>query len=81
MIDVATSRRLPRAKLVGMLAESLGDEKANQVVSETASRLGFGLTDYDREQALSILEAMAGEPGLVGVVARFAKARVILTLK
>lgn len=81
MIEAPLSRRLSRAKLVAMLAESLGQEKANQVVCDTASRLGLRASEYDREEALSILEAMAGEPGLVGVVARFAKARVILSLK
>jgi hypothetical protein len=81
MIEASRQRRLSRTQLVEMLSESLGAEKAGQVVSETTKRLGVDAYDYDREQALRILEAMAAQPGLVGVVARFAKARVIFALK
>ena len=70
--------RLPRAELVKHLSRSLGQEKAEEVINETATRLGFGLIDYSRAQTLALLEELAATPGLVGVVARFAKARVIL---
>jgi hypothetical protein len=72
------SRRLSRTALVDMLAESLGTEKAAQVVADGTAKLGISTPDFDRDQALKILEQLATEPGLVGVVARFAKARVIL---
>jgi hypothetical protein len=75
------SHRLSRMQLVGYLSESLGDAKATEVVSSTAAQMGLGLIDYDREQTLRILERLADEPGLVGIVARFAKARAILSMK
>jgi hypothetical protein len=75
------SQRLTRIELVSYLSESLGDAKANEVVSTTAAHMGLGLIDYDRTQTLEILERVAEEPGLVGIVARFAKARAILTMK
>jgi hypothetical protein len=81
-MDVAPkSQRLSRVQLVGLLSESLGDAKATEVVSTTAAQMGLGLLEYDRAQTLEILERVADEPGLVGIVARFAKARAILTMK
>ena len=81
MIEASRPRLLSRKQLVEMLSESLGDDKARQVIGDTVARLGFGGLEYDREQVLAILEAMTEEPGLVGVVARFAKARAILALR
>jgi hypothetical protein len=75
------SQRLSRQELVSYLSESLGDAKATEVVSATATQMGMGLVDYDRAQTLQILERVADEPGLVGIVARFAKARAILSMK
>ena len=75
------SKRLLRSELIRMLSETLGQEKAEEAVTGTARKLEiFGL-DYDRAQALAILEHLANGPDIVGVVARFAKARVILHLK
>lgn len=74
--------RLPRRTLIELLAQSLGQEKAEDVVTAAARDLGlpvFG--DYNREQTLAVLERLAGMSGLVGVVARFAKARLILLFK
>lgn len=75
------SQRLSRLELVSYLSESLGDAKATEVVSTIAAQMGMGLIDYDRTQILQILERVADEPGLVGIVARFAKARAILAMK
>lgn len=36
---------------------------------------------YETDQALSILERLSHAQGLVGITARFAKARLILRLK
>ena len=75
------SRRLSRVELVAMLAESLGSEKALQAVTAGAATLGLVAADFDREEALRLLDHLAAEQGLVGIVARFAKARVILAVK
>ncbi len=73
---------LPREELIKQLSEPLGSEKAEEVVQRAAAAAGFGdLTEFDREQTLAILERLAVSPGLVGVVARFAKVRLILRFK
>ncbi len=78
---VPKAKRLLRSELIRMLSETLGQEKAEEAVTGMARKLEiFGL-EYDRAQALAILEHLANGPDIVGVVARFAKARVILHLK
>ena len=81
MDAVPKSHRMSRVQLVGLLSESLGDTKATEVVTAAAAQMGLGLIEYDRSQTLQILERVADEPGLVGIVARFAKARAILAMK
>ena len=72
---------ISHADLVAQLSASVGDTKANELISSTASRLGLiGQWSYNKAQALSIFEALAASPGLIGIVARCAKARVILKL-
>lgn len=71
--------RLLKTDLVMMLSESLGQEKANETVAAAAQQLQLSGRDFDREETLAILELMASSPGLVGIVARFAKARAILS--
>ncbi len=75
---MATLERLPRGDLAEQLAASLGREKAEEAVVTAAERLGLQGDAYDRDQTLRILDLLAVESGLVGVVARFAKARVLL---
>ncbi len=66
-----------RDDLITLLSRSLGEDAARLYVVEAAGdlRLGDQLAVAD---ALAILEKLAGSPGLVGVAARFAKARVHL---
>ena len=67
-----------RGTLVGLLASTLGQEKSEEAIAAAMRKLGlFGLT-LDRAQALLVLEDLALSPGLVGVTARFAKARLLL---
>jgi hypothetical protein len=74
--------RLSRNELVRQLAESLGAEKAEAAVIDVATLAGLGaLADYNRDQTLTLLERMAAVPGLVGIVARFAKVRIILRFR
>lgn len=74
--------RLPRQTLLEYLAASLGQEKAEEVVNQATRELGLPMTgDYNREQTLRLLEHLAAMAGLVGVVARFTKARLILLFK
>lgn len=67
-----------RGELIEKLASSVGVDKATDVVNSTAASLGLGPGDFDRDNALKLLEALAQTPGLIGTVARFLKVRVIL---
>ena len=71
-------RTVERYRLVALLAPTLGQEKAEEVVLGSLRVLGLPEDRLDQRQALSILEQLAAVPGLVGVTARFAKARLIL---
>jgi hypothetical protein len=74
--------RLLKGDLVRMLSETLGQEKAEEAISTAATRLGLaGAPDFDRAQTLAIFEHLAATPGIVGIVARFAKARSILAFR
>jgi hypothetical protein len=69
---------MPRTELVALLAPTLGVEKGAEVISTAATRLGFFGEDFDRAQALAVMDALAVGEDLVGIVAQFAKARIIL---
>ena len=69
---------LPRTELISQLSASLGEIKATDLIKEAANRLNFFSTSFSQMQALAILESISLQPGLVGIVARCAKARVIL---
>jgi hypothetical protein len=47
-------------------------------VTTTAQRLNFDPQSLTRDEALSVLDELARSEGIVGVVARFAKARFLL---
>lgn len=58
-----------------MLSSSLGKEKATEVVTQHAHAMGIAGDTCSSEEAIKMLEAMAKAEGLLGIVARFAKAR------
>lgn len=71
----------PRADVVDLLpllAPALGTEKARDATTAVATRLGLDARCLTREEALTVLDELAREGGIVGVVARFAKARFLL---
>jgi hypothetical protein len=69
-------------EVAGLLAHSLGMEKAVELVSSTVVRLGLPSSgSLSREQTLEVLTEIAKEPGLVGISATFAKSRLHLMLK
>jgi hypothetical protein len=63
--------------LIELLTPALGTDKANEVVmgEMRRARLGEMMT---RRQAMGVLDALAVLPGIVGITARFAKARFLL---
>jgi hypothetical protein len=71
--------RLDPSELVKLLAATLGIDKGRETLATALAQLGFSdRGGLDRAQALAVLDHIAREPGIVGVVARFSKARVIL---
>ncbi len=65
--------------LIPLLAPAIGVEKAREAIEAGAARLGFDAKALTHEQALSVLDLLAKAEGIVSVVARFAKARFLLT--
>jgi hypothetical protein len=68
----------PKAVLAGLLAHSLGLEKSLEVVAASARKLLIDDAAFNRAEALQVLEDLSASPGIVGVTAKFAKARCIL---
>jgi hypothetical protein len=65
-------------QLVMLFAESLGNDKSRETIFAALKRDNLPNTALDQRTALELLERLAHEPGIVGVTARFAKARLIL---
>jgi hypothetical protein len=74
----ATRATVTRHALVHLLVPSLGKERGDELVTATARRLGLAVEAFDKAQALALFDALAELPGIVGVAARFSKARVVL---
>jgi hypothetical protein len=68
----------PRVDLLDLLIPALGEEKAKEALAHHAKRLGFEPDPLSRGQAIAILDAMLTTPGLIGVVANFAKVAFLL---
>jgi hypothetical protein len=64
--------------LLPWLAPALGREKARDATTAAAHRLGLDPRSLSREQAMTVLDELAREGGIVGVVARFARSRLVL---
>jgi len=70
--------RLPAREIVKLLAATLGTEKARETLAAALAHFQLADGPLDQTQTLALLDHIAKEPGIVGTVARFAKARVIL---
>lgn len=68
----------PGVDILPLLAPALGMEKARDAAEASARRLGLDLANLSRDDAVTLLDDMAKCEGIVGVVARFAKARFLL---
>lgn len=67
-----------QSAIAGMFESALGAEKARDLVADYFARAGITTTTCTRQQAVEILDRMAKSEGIVAVVARFAKARMLL---
>ena len=71
----AAPRRTPYETLLGLLSPALGEEKAASLLEGAARRRGLSPANMRRNDCLALLEDLSAQEGLVGTVARFAKAR------
>jgi hypothetical protein len=75
----STPQGVHRRQLASLMAPTLGLDKSTEIVNAVADRLQLG-EELALDGALLVLETLAAESGLVGISARFAKARLILML-
>lgn len=71
-VETASVRR---GDIEDLLGETLGAEHARALVGEHWAKARLSGVSCTNTQALAILERIGEQPGLVGVTARFAKAR------
>ncbi len=64
--------------LLAFLAPSLGEEKGLEAIAAYAAKIEVSGPTYTRAEALRMFELMAQAEGMLGVVARFVRARFIL---
>jgi hypothetical protein len=57
---------------------SVDAAEVRSAIDETATRLGLGHYDLTRAQVLQVLDELMTTQGILGVAARFAKARALL---
>jgi hypothetical protein len=72
---------LPVSELVALLTPALGAEKSESVVGEATAARGLQGDTLTPDDAVAVIDHLAKEDGLISVVARFAKARLLLRLK
>jgi hypothetical protein len=65
-------------EIAALLTNAMGADKAHEIVLGAVRRLGLTPERIDRAQAMALLDHLAAEPGVVGLCARFGKARLIL---
>lgn len=71
-------KTLAVADVAALLAPSVGQERASELVESVCRKRGISDRDLGREDVEAVLEELAKTPGVVGAVARFAKARALL---
>lgn len=67
------------SEIVLLISPALGLEKAREAIGQAATRRGIDPSvPFSHADALAVLDEMTKVDGIVGVVARFAKARFLL---
>jgi hypothetical protein len=75
----ASTGPLSVEELFAFFIPSVGEEKAREAVGTALTRLHFAHKNtLDRAEALAVLDEIATTSGIIGVAARFAKARILL---
>jgi hypothetical protein len=69
-----------RVEVATLLSNSVGQERALEVVDEACRALALKEI-LSTDEALQVLEHLAGQQGVIGIAARFAKGRAVLTWK
>jgi hypothetical protein len=64
--------------LLPFFSPALGEDKAKETLQHHARALGLDPWLLSHDDALKLLDALSTAPGLLGVVARFAKTRFLL---
>lgn len=77
----ASGPRFTTAQLVAMFTPSLGREKGSDVVRSAQRAVGLSGDTMSLHEATAILEHLTRLGGVVGTIARFAKARLALDAK
>jgi hypothetical protein len=73
---VNPARRFKTTRLVALFAPTIGQEKSESLVASSMRRLGVPAGEELRfDHAVQVLDQLALTEGIVGVVARFIKAR------
>lgn len=71
-------RKMRITDLAGLLAPSIGQERARELVESTCRKHAIVAEEITRAEMEMILDDLALTPGVVGAVSRFAKARALL---
>jgi hypothetical protein len=78
-VQMEAVRAATSVDLLPLLAPALGTDKARDATTSAAARLKLDPHALSRDHALLVLDELTKNEGIVGVVARFAKARFLLT--
>ena len=69
----------PTPDLIALLAPVLGDDKAQSVVRDACARLGLGASSLSTTDSRRVLDLLSAGGDFVATIARFAKARTLLS--
>ncbi len=72
---------VPTELLVSLFANSLGEEKASELVARTITRLGLRGSQLTKADATNLLSSIESAGGIAAAVARFAKVRFVLAFR
>lgn len=71
--------RVKRSEIAALLGPNVDAARSARAVDDAARELGVQTESLTPQQAIKVLDALANEDGVVGVAARFAKARFALS--